>query len=159
MLPTLFFLATMQGSTPPSLTAPEILERMVQADNGRTAALAGYSGVRRYRFDNLKSGKHAELTVRMSRGSDGVKTFEIVAETGSGFVRDHILRKMIEAEVDPARRGNARKLESSPKTTTSVWLEPKSRTVATAMSSRSIPRSQPNSRFAAESGWTLRILP
>ena len=31
MLPTLFFLAVMQGSTPPSLTAPEILERMVQS--------------------------------------------------------------------------------------------------------------------------------
>src|ERR1035438_3436929 len=53
MLPTLFFLAAMQGSTPPSLTAPEIVERMVQADNGRAAALAGYSGVRRYRFDKI----------------------------------------------------------------------------------------------------------
>src|ERR1039457_1805874 len=50
MLPTFLFLAAMQGNTPPSLTAPEILERMVQADNGRAAALAGYSGVRRYRF-------------------------------------------------------------------------------------------------------------
>jgi hypothetical protein len=27
---------------------------MVQADNDRVAALAGYSGVRRYRFDNQK---------------------------------------------------------------------------------------------------------
>jgi hypothetical protein len=95
MLPTILFLATMQGGTPPSLSAPEILERMVRADNDRAAALAGYSGVRRYRFDNLKSGKHAELTVRMSRGGDGVKTFEVLAESGSGFVRDHILRKMI----------------------------------------------------------------
>ena len=43
MLPTLLFLATMQGSTPPSLTAPEILERMVRADSDRAAALAGYA--------------------------------------------------------------------------------------------------------------------
>jgi len=46
MLPNLFFLAMMQGTTPPSLTAREILEpHMVQADNDRVAALAGHSGV------------------------------------------------------------------------------------------------------------------
>ena len=105
MLPTLFFLAMMQGSTPPSLTAPEILERMVQADNARAAALAGYSGIRLYRFDNRTSNKHAELTVRMFCGSDGVKTFEVVSESGSGFVRNHILRKMIEAEVESSQKG------------------------------------------------------
>ena len=74
MLPTLFFLAMMQGDSSPSLTAPEILERMVQADNARLAALAGDSGVRHYRFENKKTGKTAEMTVRMSCGSDGVKT-------------------------------------------------------------------------------------
>ncbi len=105
MLPTLFFLATMQGSTSPSLTAPEIVERMVRADSDRAAALADYSGVRHYRFDNQKSGKHAELTVRMSRGSNGIKTFEVVAENGSGFVREHILRKMIEAEEESSQKG------------------------------------------------------
>jgi len=105
MLPTLFFLAVIQGGTPPPLTAPEIVERMVQADNDRVAALAGYSGVRRYRFDNWKFNKHAELTVRMSCGSDGVKTFEVIAESGSRFVRDHILRKMIEAEVEASQKG------------------------------------------------------
>jgi hypothetical protein len=105
MLPTLFFLAMMQGSTPPSLSAPEIVERMVQADNARVASLAGYSGVRRYQFDNRTSNKHAELTVRMSCGSDGVKTFEVVSESGSGFVRNHILRKMIEAEGESSQRG------------------------------------------------------
>ncbi|MGA2592234.1 MAG: hypothetical protein ABSH32_20170 [Bryobacteraceae bacterium] len=95
----------MQGSTPPSLTAPEVLERMVQADNDRVAALAGYSGVRHYRFENKKSNKHAELTVRMSCGSDGVKTFEVVGESGSGFVRTYILRKMIEAEAESSQKG------------------------------------------------------
>jgi hypothetical protein len=114
MLPTLFFLATMQGSTPPSLTAPEILERMVQADNDRVAALAGYSGVRHYRFENKKTGKTAEMTVRMSRGSDGVKTFEVVAESGSGFVRDHILRKMIEAEGESSQKGERKETRIIP---------------------------------------------
>ena len=105
MLPTLFFLAMMQGDSSPSLTAPEILERMVQADNARLAALAGYSGVRHYRFENKKTGKTAEMTVRMSCGSDGVKTFEVVSEGGSGFVRSHIIGKMIEAETESSQKG------------------------------------------------------
>jgi hypothetical protein len=114
MLPSLFFLAMMQGSTPPSLTAPQILERMVQADNDRVAALAGYSGVRHYRFDNRKSNKHAELTVRMSCGNDGVKTFEVVTESGSGFVRNYILRKMIEAEVESSQNGERKETRIIP---------------------------------------------
>ena len=95
----------MQGDSSPSLTAPEILERMVQADNDRLAALAGYSGVRHYRFENKKTGKTAEMTVRMSCGSDGVKTFEVVSESGSGFVRSHIIGKMIEAETESSQKG------------------------------------------------------
>jgi len=106
MLPTLFFLAMMEGGSSPSLTAPEILERMVQADNDRLAALAGYSGVRHYRFENKKSGKTAEMTVRMSCGSDGVKTFVVVSESGSGFVRSHIISKMIEAETESSQKGD-----------------------------------------------------
>ena len=105
MLPTLFLLAMMPGDSSPSLTAPEILERLVQADNDRLSALAGYSGTRHYRFENKKSGKTAEMTVRMSCGSDGVKSFEVVSESGSGFVRNHIIHKMIEAESESSQKG------------------------------------------------------
>jgi len=105
MLPAFLFLAMMQGDLSPSLTAPEILERMVRADNDRLAALAGYSGVRHYRFENKKTGKTAEMTVRMWCGGDGVKTFEVSSEGGSGFVRTHIIRKMIEAESESSQEG------------------------------------------------------
>jgi len=95
----------MPGNSSPSLTAPEILARMVQADNDRLATLAGYSGLRHYRFENKKSGKTAEMTVRMSCGGDGVKTFEVVSESGSGFVRGHIIGKLIEAETESSQKG------------------------------------------------------
>jgi len=105
ILATVFFLAIVPSGPPPSLTANEIVERMTQADRDRLAGLAGYSGVRHYRFDNKNYGKHAEMTVRMSCGSDGVKTFEVVSESGSGFVRNHIIRKMIEAEEESSQKG------------------------------------------------------
>jgi len=114
MLPAFLFLAMLQGDAPPSLTAPEILERMVQADNARRAALAGYSGMRHYRFENKKSNKHAEMTVRMSCGSDGVKTFEVVDESGSGFVRSHIIGKMIEAEEESSQKGERKETRIIP---------------------------------------------
>jgi hypothetical protein len=104
MLPGLFFLAMMQGGSPPLPSAAEIVERMVQADNNRLAALDRYTGVRHYRFENKKSGKTAEMTVRMSCNG-GVKNFEIVSESGSGFVRNHIIRKMIEAEQESSQKG------------------------------------------------------
>ncbi len=105
MLPTVLFMAMIQGGSPPSLTAPEIVEHMVSADNARRAALAGYSGVRHYRFENKKSNKTARMTVRMSCASDGVKAFEVVDESGSGFVRRHIIHKMIEAEEESSHKG------------------------------------------------------
>jgi len=105
ILPTVLLLAIVPGGPVPSLTADEILERMVQADHDRLGALAGYSAVRHYRFNNRNYKKHAEMTVRMSCGSDGTKTFEVVTESGSGFVRNHILRKMIEAEEESSQKG------------------------------------------------------
>ena len=105
ILATVFFLAMVPSGSPPSLTADEIVQRMIQADHDRLAGLAGYSGLRHYRFDNKNYGKHAEMTVRMSCGSDGIKTFEVVAESGSRFVRNHIIRKMIEAEEESSQKG------------------------------------------------------
>ena len=105
ILATVLLFAMVESAPPPSLTTPEILEHMMQADNSRLAALAGYSVTRNYRFNNQKFKKHAEMTVRMSCGADGTKTFEVLSESGSGFVRNHIIRKMIEAEEESSRKG------------------------------------------------------
>jgi hypothetical protein len=78
---------------------------MLRADSERIAALAGYSGVRHYRFENKKHNKRAEMTVRMSCSVDGIKTFEVVDESGSGFVRSHVIHKMIEAEQEASQKG------------------------------------------------------
>ena len=113
-LPTFFLVALMQAGSPPPLTTPEILEHMMQADKDRLTALAGYSGERHYRFENKKFNKQAEMTVRMSCGSDGVKKFEVVSETGSGFVRSHIIRKMIEAEEESSQKGEHKESKITP---------------------------------------------
>jgi len=114
MLLAFLFLATIQDGSTPSMDAPAILEHMARADNDRLAALAGYSGIRHYRFENKKTAKRAEMTVRMSCSGDGVKTFEIVDESGSGFVREHVLRKMIEAEAEASQKGERKETRIAP---------------------------------------------
>lgn len=101
----LMLLAIMPVGPPPPLTAPEIVERMVRADNARLAALSGYTGMRRYRFENKRLDKRAAMTVRVSCDSTGAKTFDVIAESGSGFVRDRIIRKMIDAEREASQKG------------------------------------------------------
>ena len=84
--------------TPTPLTVTEIVDHMVQADNARMAVFSGYTGMRRYSFENKKVKKNAEMTVRVVCDRTGAKSFEVVAESGSGFVRSHIIRRMIDAE-------------------------------------------------------------
>jgi len=105
MIFTFLLLALIDSPGPGSMTAPEIVDRMVQADNGRLGALGGYTGVRHYHFENKKSGKHAEVTARVVCDAAGIKRFEVIEESGSGFVRSHIIRKMIEAEEEASQKG------------------------------------------------------
>ena len=105
MLHTLVLSFMIQTAPAAPLSTSQIVERMVRADDDRLAALAGYTGVRHYHFQNQKSGKQAELTTRMKCDQAGVKTFEVVSESGSGFVRSHIIRKMIDAEREASEKG------------------------------------------------------
>ena len=45
------------------------------------------------------------MTVRITCDNAGVKTFEVVDESGNGFVRNRILRKMINAEQEASQKG------------------------------------------------------
>lgn len=106
MTPLLF--ALIQGTVTPApmpMTVTEIVEHMVQADNERMAVFSGYTGMRRYNFENEKFKKNAEMTVRVLCDQAGAKTFEVVAESGSGFVRSHIIRRMIDAEREANEKG------------------------------------------------------
>ncbi|MEN6537199.1 MAG: hypothetical protein ABFD89_26315, partial [Bryobacteraceae bacterium] len=102
-------------STPPPLSGTQIVERMMEADNVRLAKLAGYTGLRRYRLENKRFNKRAEMTVRVACAANGAKTFEVVEEKGSGFVRRHVIRKMIDAEQETSRKGERESSRIIPK--------------------------------------------
>jgi hypothetical protein len=103
MLHTLVLLALMNSATPAPLTTVEVVERMLSADKDRHSTLAGYTSMRRYRFENKRVNKRAEMTVRVTCDNSGAKTFEVVDESGSGLIVNQVLHKMIDAERDASR--------------------------------------------------------
>lgn len=99
MVQSFILLALMQVAPPRSpFNVEDIVDRMMQADQKRLAESLGYSGMRRYRFENKRFNKRAEMSVRVVCDRTGAKTFEVVAESGSPFVRSHIIGRMIDAE-------------------------------------------------------------
>jgi negative regulator of sigma E activity len=93
------------NSTAPQPTAADIVQRMLQADGPRNAAFSGYTGMRRYTLQNKRLNKRAEALVRVVCTSAGIKSFQVVSETGSRLIGDRVIRQMIEAEAEASQTG------------------------------------------------------
>jgi Outer membrane lipoprotein-sorting protein len=90
----------------PSLTAVEVIQRMLEQDKARRSALQQYTSNRKYVADNKKFGKHAEVAVREKYVYPGQKQFETISENGSDYIRRKVINKLIEAEQDAAQSEN-----------------------------------------------------
>ncbi|HTU48437.1 MAG TPA: hypothetical protein VMF91_25475 [Bryobacteraceae bacterium] len=83
-------------------SAEDIVARMTARDAERRAALSGYSVMRQY--DLVNKSRHAEMLVQLVCTSDGAKQFSILREDGSGTIRKHVFRKILEEEADASHR-------------------------------------------------------
>jgi hypothetical protein len=85
------------ASEPPVIpSASDVIAHLMERDAERQTALAGYTSMRRYTLDN--KSRHASMTVHVTLNPDGIKTFAIVDESGSGTVRKHVLHKILKEE-------------------------------------------------------------
>ena len=75
---------------------------MEEADRARTPLLQQYSSVRRYFLENKRFHATAEIVVRMTYEYPGHKSFAVISEHGSGAVRKHVLRGIMDAELEAA---------------------------------------------------------
>lgn len=102
--------AALLVAVPPALTQPrdsvpsaaDIVARMAERDAERHASFSGYTVLRRYEVMNKH--RHAEMLVRVVYTADGGKQFSILHEEGSGAIRNHVLRKMLEEETNASHR-------------------------------------------------------
>jgi outer membrane lipoprotein-sorting protein len=88
-----------------------ILERMAALDAERAAALKQYTSTRHYRLENKRFHTVAELIARMEYRAPGTKRFEVISEKGPWPVRQKVLRRMLDAELeasDDAKRVDTR---------------------------------------------------
>jgi hypothetical protein len=92
-----------------ALTAEQIVAEMTKRNQERSEALRGYTSLRTYRCEYHGFGdREAELVVKMSYMSPDKKDFTILSESGSGILRKHVLRKLLEAEQEAASEENRR---------------------------------------------------
>ena len=95
----------------PLPSADQIVAKMMQRDDDRQAALAGYTALRRYMLENVRHNKWAEMLVRLTCLGDGSKHFELLSSTGWGGVREHVFPRLLKAEAEasePGARGDSR---------------------------------------------------
>lgn len=90
-------------SSGPDVSVPDILDKMTQANARRSAALMGYMSTRYYHVE-YHGLKHmvADMEVETTFCSPNQKTFRIVSESGSGTLRSHVFKKLLEAEQEAA---------------------------------------------------------
>jgi outer membrane lipoprotein-sorting protein len=87
--------------TPLRFSTDEIVARMMERDQVRRISLGAYTWTSQYVLDNKE--RHAEMTVRWTRQSDGSRRFEIISEQGDGCVRDHVFHRLLESEVEASQ--------------------------------------------------------
>lgn len=101
------------GSAP--LTADEIINHVVTMNEVRAKALDSYSSLRTYHLEcHCLSHKKADMTIRVNYQAPNKKEFTIVAQSGSGTVRDRVFKKLLEAEQESMRAENQQRSAITP---------------------------------------------
>lgn len=107
------FVARAQSSaTPaiaePQLALPQLLENLVQKNAERADALQKYQGRRVYTLDykGFPAAFHAEMVVDMTYEAPATKKFTIVSQSGSQWMIDRVLKKLLEAEIESTSEEN-----------------------------------------------------
>src|SRR5260370_18735644 len=112
-LPTLALLGVcipalaQQATVSAPLNADEVMRRVVEMNEHRANALESYSSIRSYHLEcHCLSHKKADMVVRADYEAPDKKVFTIVSESGSGTVRSHVFKKLLEAEQESMHEEN-----------------------------------------------------
>lgn len=84
-------------------TPEEVIARLAQSEQSRTAALRDYEVLRRYSVSGDRFGQRADMEVRVNYTYPGSKQIDVIWESGSGLLRTRVFRKLIDAELEATR--------------------------------------------------------
>jgi outer membrane lipoprotein-sorting protein len=100
------------AATDTPLSCKQITDRLAEMDAVRAASLRGYTVMRHYVLDNPRLHVHAEMSVRMTYTAPAHKEFKVLSETGTAWIRNHVFRKLMQAEEEGAGQTAAIRLGS-----------------------------------------------
>lgn len=89
----------------PTMTAEQIVSRLAEANTKRAQDLLGFTGKRVYNLDyrGFPGHREADMVVVVHYSAPATKTFDIVSESGSKWIGDRVLKKLLEGEKDAAK--------------------------------------------------------
>jgi hypothetical protein len=89
-------------------TADEVLARVVERNKARLAALEHYTTERTYqvRYTGAGGEHRAELKVKAEYTGPNEKRFTVESESGSRFLCEKVLRKLVESEQEAGDKSN-----------------------------------------------------
>ena len=98
-----------------SLTADQVVQRMVERNEQRAQALESYCGTRIYHLEyHGLSIKSAGLVVAMTYRRPDEKKFCILSESGSELLQGRVLKRLLEAEVEAMQEEQRRQAAMGP---------------------------------------------
>jgi hypothetical protein len=91
-----------------TLTAEQVVDKLVQRNLERARALAAYQGTRIYRLEyyGFPGSRNAEMTVAVKYRSPGTKEFSIQSETGSRLLIERVFHKLLQSEKEALTEEN-----------------------------------------------------
>ena len=100
----------------PNMTAEQIVSRLVEANTKRAQDLHGFTGKRIYNLDyrGFSGHREANMVVVAHYSAPAMKTFDIVSASGSKWIADRVLKKLLEGEKEAAQTANQRRTALTP---------------------------------------------
>jgi hypothetical protein len=99
-----------QGTAPADGMAPsEVVWLMVARNETRARELKYFTALRHYHleFHGWGRGMAADMHVQVTYSADSGKSFQVVDKSGSRFLLNHVLTKLLETEQDDSRQQKA----------------------------------------------------
>jgi outer membrane lipoprotein-sorting protein len=84
----------------PPLTAAQVVTQLETRNRERAAALRSFQATRTYRmhYSGPFGDRNAEMTVSLTYISPNEKKFEILSQSGTKFILDHIFKRLLDEE-------------------------------------------------------------
>jgi hypothetical protein len=103
--------AAAQESRDERLTGQQVVDRMVESNVARAAALERYRGRRTYRIEYAGFPKNvqAEMVVDVIYQAPATKTFTVVSEKGSSVLVNRVLKRLLATEQESMQGDNLKK--------------------------------------------------